>query len=70
MKKYEKTIDRKALSTKSISLIYAKVYPKKKIADFISASGVPINSYYKAMEGKEIKAEYIHKILNQLKKYA
>jgi predicted transcriptional regulator len=68
--KYEKTIERKSLSARSISLIYAKVYPKKKIADFIANSKVPVNAYYKAMEGKEIKAEHIESILNQLKKYA
>ena len=64
MKRYEKKHIKKSLTATQIGKVYAKLILKKKVADFIVNSGIPVNAYYRAMEGKQVKAEYANKLLN------
>jgi len=61
---------KEALTTEQINSIHQKVLIKKKVAKFIKRSKVPVNAYYHAMLGKEVKSKHIESILKTLEKYA
>lgn len=57
------------LSPAQIESIQLNVMLKKKTAEFIKKSAVPVNAYYNAMSGGAIKTKYINSILKTLNKY-